>query len=146
MLSLLLIIAATQWVKTRVQTEQHKAVAKALLIINLLLTASVIGFGLSPFFYIALAFYWSAVTLRVLTGPLSRAWLNQSLESKTRATVFSMNNQMDAIGQLAGGPLLGLIANRSISLAFVVAGLLLVPAGWLYFKTLRATNQSKVED
>jgi hypothetical protein len=48
-----------------------------------------------------------------------------------------MNNQMDAIGQLAGGPLLGLVANRSISLAFVVARLLLVPALWLYFKTLK---------
>jgi MFS transporter, DHA3 family, tetracycline resistance protein len=137
MMSLVLVIAVTQWAKGRVQTEKHQAVARALLIINVLLTLSVIGFGLANWFYLALAFYWASVTLRTLNGPLSRAWLNQSLESKTRATVFSMNNQMDAIGQLAGGPLLGLVANRSIPLAFVIAGLLLVPASWLYFKTMR---------
>jgi MFS transporter, DHA3 family, tetracycline resistance protein len=137
MVSLVLVIAVTQWAKGRVRTEKHEEVARALLILNVLLTVSVIGFGLASWFYVALAFYWASVALRTLNGPLSRAWLNQSLESKTRATVFSMNNQMDAIGQLAGGPLLGLVANRSISLAFVIAGLLLVPASFLYFRTLR---------
>jgi MFS transporter, DHA3 family, tetracycline resistance protein len=137
MMSLMVIIIVTQVITNRVQTEKHRAVARALLVINILLTLAVIGFGVLGWFYLALVFYWTAVTLRTLNGPLSRAWLNQSLESKTRATVFSVNNQMDAVGQLAGGPLLGLIANRSISVAFVVAGLLLVPAGWLYLKTLK---------
>lgn len=137
MTALVLVIAVTQVIVNRVKTEKHQAVARALLVINVLLTLAVVGFGLSGWFYLDLAFYWTAVTLRTLNGPLSRAWLNQSLESRTRATVFSMNNQMDAIGQLAGGPLLGLIANRSISLAFVVAGLLLLPASWLYVRTLR---------
>ena len=89
-------------------------------------------------FVLALAFYWAYVLLRTVNHPLFSAWLNQSLESETRATGFSMNGQMDALGQIAGGPLLGWVARAyGLPLAFVIAGIVLLPAGVLYLRTLR---------
>ena len=134
----LLAVVVTEIVRRRVDLNAYVAVAKALLVINVLLTVCVIAFGVAGNFMLALAFYSAAVLLRTVNGPLYRAWLNQSLEAKTRATVFSMNNQMDALGQIAGGPLLGLAARAyGMPLTFVLAGLLLLPASYLYTRTLR---------
>ncbi len=136
--SSLLSIVVTETVRRRVDLNAHVAVAKALLGINALLTVCVVVFGVAGNFLAALAFYGAARLLRVVNGPLYRAWLNQSLETKTRATVFSMNGQMDALGQITGGPLLGLLARTyGMPLTFVLAGLLLVPASYLYARTLR---------
>jgi len=134
----LLSIVVTEIVRRRVDTNAHIAVARALFGINALLSVCVIAFGLVGNFIAALAFYGAARMLRIVNGPLYRAWLNQSLESQTRATVFSMNGQMDALGQIAGGPLLGLLARGfGMPITLVVAGFLLLPASYLYSRTLR---------
>jgi DHA3 family tetracycline resistance protein-like MFS transporter len=127
--SSLLAALVTEVVRRHVDTNAHIAVARALFGINVLLTLSVLGFGLAGDFALALAFYGSAVLLRITAGPLHRAWLNQSLEPRTRATVFSINGQMDALGQIAGGPILGLLARSfGMPIIFVAASLLLLPA------------------
>ena len=142
----LLSIIVTEVVRRRVDTNAHIAVARALFGINVLLTICVVGFGLVGNFLMALAFYGAARLLRVVNGPLYRAWLNQSLESETRATVFSMNGQMDALGQIAGGPVLGLVARGfGMPITFVLAGLLLLPASYLYSRTLRGGSASTAE-
>jgi DHA3 family tetracycline resistance protein-like MFS transporter len=98
-----------------------------------LLTAAVVGLGVAGEFYLAVAFYQAAVLVRIVHAPLLKAWLNSLVESRSKATVFSMHGQSDAIGQLAGGPALGWIATVvSLRVAFVVAGLILLPAGLLY--------------
>jgi hypothetical protein len=52
---------------------------------------------------------------------------------------------MDALGQPAGGPLLRLVTNCSISLAFVTVGLLLVSTSFLYVRTLRNVEVKRDE-
>jgi DHA3 family tetracycline resistance protein-like MFS transporter len=134
----LMSIFIIQRLQARLDVNRHHVVARTLLIFNTLLMLCVILFGVVGNFTLAFAFYAASVILRSLNGPLSKAWLNQSLESSSRATVFSMNNQMDAIGQLSGGPILGWVAKSfSISLAFVIAGLFLLPASLLYLRTLK---------
>lgn len=142
--SSLLALAVTELLRRRVALDAHLAVARALLGLYLLLSAAVVGFGLAGNFVLALACYGSVRLLRVASGPLQRAWLNQSLEPKTRATVFSLNGQMDALGQIAGGPLLGALARGlGMPLAFVLAGALLLPASALVLRSLG--TQPKVE-
>ena len=46
---------------------------------------------------------------RSVIGPVYTTWVNQSLDSRVRATVISMSSQVDAIGQIGGGPLVGVI-------------------------------------
>ena len=48
-----------------------------------------------------------------LAAPIRSAWLNRNLSSGTRATVISMTSQLDAVGQVVGGPPLGALANRT---------------------------------
>ncbi len=135
---MLVTLAVTEVVRRRVDTNTHIAVARSLLVINALLTLSTVLFGLAGNFWLALACYGASVVLRTTHRPLFRAWLNQRLEPKTRATVFSMNAQIDALGQIVGGPLLGLVATFSgIPTALVLSGLLLLPASYLYLRTLR---------
>jgi DHA3 family tetracycline resistance protein-like MFS transporter len=46
-----------------------------------------------------------------------------------RATIISMSGQVDAIGQIVGGPAIGLVAKTiSVQLAMTISGLLLTPA------------------
>jgi DHA3 family tetracycline resistance protein-like MFS transporter len=61
-------------------------------------------------------------------GPLYNAWVNQRLDSDTRATVISMSGQVDAIGQVASGPVAALVSLASVRAAISLAGLLLTPA------------------
>ncbi|MDZ7708356.1 MAG: hypothetical protein U5J97_10805 [Trueperaceae bacterium] len=73
-----------------------------------------------------------------LNTPLYRAWLNRELESATRATAFSAAGVADALGQVAGGPLLGLVAVVfGMPAAFVAAAMLLGPAAWLLGRAWR---------
>jgi DHA3 family tetracycline resistance protein-like MFS transporter len=60
---------------------------------------------------------------------LTDAWVNQRLDSDVRATVLSMIGQVDAVGQITGGPLIGLVASLlSVKAAITISGLLLAPA------------------
>ena len=59
------------------------------------------------------------------------------LDPRTRATINSMGGQADAIGQVAGGPVLGVIGNRSVPIALGVSGLLRLPALLLYARAIR---------
>jgi DHA3 family tetracycline resistance protein-like MFS transporter len=78
--------------------------------------------------------------LRNVQIPLQTAWVNQKLDSQVRATVHSMFGQVDAIGQVMGGPIVAVIASvGSAVAALVTSSLLLIPA--LFFAS-RANSQS----
>ena len=141
--AMLLAVLATEGVR-RYSSRGPRFAVKLLAGISTLLMLSVIGFGLAGNFAVALAFYWASYLLRRVNAPLFAAWLNGYLEPRTRATVFSLNSQTDALGQIAGGPLLGLLANVSLRSAFGAAGLLLLPAVFLYGWLLK-THQTDAE-
>jgi predicted MFS family arabinose efflux permease len=65
--------------------------------------------------------------------------LNRSItDSSVRATVNSIANQADAIGQTAGGPIVGAIGKAvSLPAALFTSALLLVPALGLYGRVAR---------
>ena len=72
------------------------------------------GISLGMFFYanirwlgLALLAYICIEALRTLYVPLFFAWVNGFLKSEVRATVISLISQLDAVGQIAGGPLIG---------------------------------------
>jgi DHA3 family tetracycline resistance protein-like MFS transporter len=136
--SVLFNLIVTEIVRRKVDTNSHIAVARVLLFMSSGLVISVIVFGLAGNFWLAVLAYWSIGILRGIHIPLWTSWLNQNLVPETRATVLSMGNQADALGQMFGGPVLGLIANGfSIGAAMVVSALLLTPALWLYGRTLQ---------
>jgi len=137
----ILSIAATEVVRRRLDTTNHLAIARVLFGMNALLIASVITFGLAGNFPIALAAFWSASVLRTTGTPIYPAWLAQSIDPKVRATVLSMSGQVDALGQIAGGPAIGVIGNVvSIRAAIVTAGVVLSPVLVLFVRTMRRSE------
>jgi DHA3 family tetracycline resistance protein-like MFS transporter len=75
---------------------------------------------------------------RGIAGPLWNTWLNQQItDSSVRATVISITGQADAVGQAAGGPVLGAVGNVwGIRAALAASALVLVPALGLYGRAL----------
>jgi DHA3 family tetracycline resistance protein-like MFS transporter len=66
--------------------------------------------------------------LRDLIGPLYDTWMNQRIDSRVRATVISMSGQVDAVGQIAGGPGVGWIGSASgLRAALLTSTVLLSP-------------------
>jgi DHA3 family tetracycline resistance protein-like MFS transporter len=135
--AILLSIGVTEITRRRLDTNSHRAVAQALVVINTLLLAGVVTFGLAGNFALALVCLWVISPLRQMNAPLQAAWINQGLDSKVRATVMSIRSQADAFGQIAGGPIVGAIGTIfSLRSALVLAGLALFPALPLYIRTI----------
>jgi len=127
--SMVLAIIATRFVEKRIDTGSPLAIGRATMGITFGISAGLIGFALSPLFALTIVAYWIISVLRNVMDPLYRAWVNQKLDSNTRATVLSMSSQVDAIGQMGGGPLVALVAGiYSVIAAIITSGLLLLPA------------------
>jgi MFS transporter, DHA3 family, tetracycline resistance protein len=134
----ILSIASTALVERRVDTTSHRAAAGAVFILTAIQVVGVVALGLAGNFWLATLAFLVTSLVRVTAQPVFTAWINQSLEPETRATVLSMSAQSDALGQIAGGPPLGIVGNRySLRAAIVAAGLLLLPALPLLAGSLR---------
>ncbi len=126
--AMLLSIVSVEYIKRRMKKSGELDRVWILTLINVFKVVSLIIFGLSGKFSLALTSYLLFYTLRTANGPIYRAWRNKNIKSEVRATVISTYGQMDALGQIIGGPIIGLIALKtSISTAIVVAALILSP-------------------
>jgi len=124
-----LSIFAIRFVERRVNISDASSIGGALWLITGSITIAMVAFALSPVLALAVGFMLAVDLLRNISGPLQSAWINQKLEPDTRATVYSMFGQVDAIGQITSGPLIGLIASAiSVRLAVSLSAGLLSPA------------------
>ncbi|MDE6931725.1 MAG: MFS transporter [Oscillospiraceae bacterium] len=89
-------------------------------------------FALGKGFWLMLAAFLLTGLMRSLKEPLLAAWMSSRAEEGMRATVFSTSGQLDAFGQIIGGPIAGLAAQQiSVSFGLVCTALLLLPALFL---------------
>lgn len=89
-------------------------------------------FALGKNFWFMLAVFLITGLMRSLKEPVLAAWMNEHIEEKMRATVFSTSGQLDALGQTIGGPLVGLVAQQvSVAWGLICTALLLLPALFL---------------
>lgn len=133
MAGLLIAVGATEVAQRRVDTQNFTSVARSLMGITALLVVALFTFALARVFALAVLAYWLVSIARNVIGPIYTAWVNQRLDSGVRATVLSMSSQVDAIGQIAGGPLVGWIGSAlSVRSALVTSSLILTPILGLY--------------
>jgi MFS transporter, DHA3 family, tetracycline resistance protein len=138
-----LTIIAVRFVEKRVDSTSPLAIGRALLLVTGTISVALIGFALSPLIALSLSLYLVVSVLRNVHIPLQTGWINQKLDSQVRATIHSMFGQVDAIGQVMGGPIVAGIASVGSAVAsLVTSGLLLMPA--LFF-VKRANAQSRDE-
>jgi MFS transporter, DHA3 family, tetracycline resistance protein len=137
--SLLLSIFVARPANRRLEQAEPATVTKTLLVLNAALICTVVVFGLAGLFWLAVLAMLLTNVARSLVMPLFTSWLNQSISrSNVRATVMSITNQADAVGQWTGGPAIGGIGNAfGIRAALVTGAFLLSPALALYARALR---------
>jgi DHA3 family tetracycline resistance protein-like MFS transporter len=139
----ILTIFAVRFVEQRVDSSSSLAIGRAVMIVTAGISIAMLGFALSPYLILTLSLYLVIDALCDVHIPLQTAWVNQKLDSKVRATVHSMFGQVDAIGQVLGGPIVATIAAFGSAVAsLVTSSLLLTPA--LFFIG-RANTQSANE-
>src|SRR6266540_3312317 len=67
---------------------------------------------------------------------VSFTWMNRHVESGVRATVLSFEGQMNAVGQVVGGPALGAVGSAvSVRAALLGSAITLLPSAGLYAGT-----------
>jgi DHA3 family tetracycline resistance protein-like MFS transporter len=147
--SMPLTLAATEIIRRRKHALKNDQVVRLLQGIYGLMVVGLLVFASTKNFYMAVLATLVVDTLRGTTFPVTTTWLNQFIDSKVRATVLSMISQVDAVGQMAGGPVVGIIGNlRSIRAALTGSALLLAPAVLLFGRTrqkLDADNSNPLD-
>lgn len=124
----ILSLVATELVKRKVDLNNQKRVIRALFIVNTMMIAGVLVFGLAGNFYLAVAAYLGFGVFRTVNHPVYTTWLTQNTDASARATVISMGGQVDALGQIVGGPPVGYIGSVfSLRAAMVAVSAILSP-------------------
>lgn len=122
-------VVVTEVVRRRLLKPGRAAPVGAVVAFQAVGTLAMFGFALAGGFGLA-ALAWLLVSImRSAGGPLRSAWLVAQTESSSRATIFSVAGMVDAAGQIAGGPPVGVIGQKvSVRAALSGAGFLTAPA------------------
>jgi DHA3 family tetracycline resistance protein-like MFS transporter len=140
---MVLSILVTRQVAKRLDANHAPSIARAMLWITILLSLAILTFAFSSMLAISILAVMLVSLTRNVMDPLYTAWINQRLDSETRATVISMSGQVDAIGQIASGPVAALISLSSVRAAITMASLLLTPALPLIVRANRLHAEDK---
>jgi MFS transporter, DHA3 family, tetracycline resistance protein len=109
---MVLNIAAIGSLIKRVDRGGRESVARYLFAFVFLELVAMLVFAVTGSVWLAVAGILGVFFARNMAGPLFDTWLNEQItDSSVRATVISLTGQSNAIGQSAGGPVLGVVGN-----------------------------------
>ena len=144
-LGMILSFIVMHFMAKNLKNEDNRKNGKLLLCINILYISSMLIFALTRNFSLMLIAYLATNTFRIINEPIFSAWLNGHIDDNSRATVLSINGQMNSLGQILGGPIIGIIAtNISVSIGIVCTSLLVAPVLVLYIVAM--IIDKKVDD
>ena len=144
-LGMILSFIVMHFMAKNLKNEDNRKIGKLLLCINILYISSMLIFALTKNFSLMLIAYLATNTFRIINEPIFSAWLNGHIDDNSRATVLSINGQMNSLGQILGGPIIGIIAtNISVSIGIACTSLLVTPVLVLYIVAM--IIDKKVDD
>ena len=111
-LGMILSFIVMHFMAKNLKNEDNRKNGKLLLCINILYISSMLIFALTKNFSLMLIAYLATNTFRIINEPIFSAWLNGHIDDNSRATVLSINGQMNSLGQILGGPIIGIIATN----------------------------------
>jgi MFS transporter, DHA3 family, tetracycline resistance protein len=138
LIGMVLGFVATGRLIKRFEQGGRKVVTSWLFGLTVAQMVAMLLFALAGLTWLAIVGMLGVFLTRNLAGPLYTIWLNEQItDSSVRATVLSISGQADAIGQTAGGPVLGAIGNVwGIRAALTAGALVIAPALWLYGRAI----------
>ena len=108
-----------------VERESDRALAATAATTVVVIAAGCVVFGLAPGFALAVAAYWAVRVARNVLAPTWTVWIVRHSDPAVRATVISMEGQSHSIGEIAAGPVAGIIGRAvSIPAALVASGIM----------------------
>jgi DHA3 family tetracycline resistance protein-like MFS transporter len=124
----------TTFLIRRFEREGSEMISAALFACVVFELGAMVMFAIAWSAWAAIAALLGVFLARNLADPLYTIWLNEQItDSSVRATVFSITGQADAIGQAAGGPVIGAIGNVwGIRAALLAGATALAPAAALF--------------
>jgi DHA3 family tetracycline resistance protein-like MFS transporter len=139
LVGLVLAIAVAQPLERRLSDVRPERLARTLFRLYVVLFASSLVFALAGSLWLAMLASFALYLARNLATPIFSAWLNRSIdESSVRATVISITNQADAVGQWTGGPALGAVGNVfGLRAALCAGAACLLPALGLFRRAIQ---------
>jgi DHA3 family tetracycline resistance protein-like MFS transporter len=135
---MVLNIAAIGSLIKRVDRGGRESVARYLFAFVFLELVAMLVFALTGSIWLAVAGILGVFFARNMAGPLFDTWVNEQItDSSVRATVISLTGQSNAVGQSAGGPVLGVVGNVwGISAALAVGAAAIAPALGLFARAI----------
>jgi MFS transporter, DHA3 family, tetracycline resistance protein len=129
----------TTFLIRRFEREGSEMISAALFGCVVFELVAMVMFAVAWSAWAAIAAVLGVFLARNLANPLYTIWLNEQItDSSVRATVFSITGQADAIGQAAGGPVIGAIGNVwGIRAALLGGATALAPAAALFARAIR---------
>lgn len=122
-----------QFVAKKLEKKDKIQSGKILLATNIFHISFMLVFALTKNFSLMLITYLATNMFRTINEPIFNAWLNSHIDDNARATVLSINGQINALGQILGGPIIGIIATKiSVSIGIACTSLLVTPVLVLY--------------
>jgi DHA3 family tetracycline resistance protein-like MFS transporter len=135
-------LGAMELARRRLVKRSSRTLGRLLMANSALIMGGVALLGLAPALWVAMLAYGLVATLRGVAAPLQQAWYNRRIDdAQVRATLFSVTSQVDALGQIAGGPLVGVVGNVSVRAALVLSAALLAPVLPLYRVAIRRESE-----
>lgn len=123
------VIVTAQLARRRVIGLDERHAARALLTLQVVRIGARAAFAVAPSVALALVPFFVESMVRAVFGPLYRSWLIRRTQEGVRATVLSTTSVANALGQVGGGPVTGLIGRSyGIGAAILSTAVLLAPA------------------
>ncbi len=126
--SSLFSIAATEIARRKRITESGGRLVGLMLLLDGAMVLALLALAWAGNFWVALIALWVFSTARSSLEPLDSAWIVRHTAGSARATAISFSSQLNAIGQVVGGPAVGWIGTvLSLPAALTASALLMSP-------------------
>lgn len=125
----ILTIGMMELIRRRLERQGPRALILILVLSTTLLSIMLMVFALAKSIPLVVVIWLIIYTLRRVINPIYTIWFNERISSNIRATILSFSEQVDAFGQILGGPPVGFIGRmRGISSGLIASSVLLIPA------------------
>jgi DHA3 family tetracycline resistance protein-like MFS transporter len=122
-------LGATEVARRRTERLGPDSVAGGLLILTLAIGAAAVAMAVAHTFALVVGAYIAVTVFRPVLDPLLSGWMITRIEPAVRATALSAKDMFDSAGQIAGGPVIGVIGTlASIRIALLAGAAALAPA------------------
>ena len=123
-------LGSTELARRRTERLGPDSVTGGLLVAIVAIGAATVAMAAAHGFALVVGAYLAVSVLRPVLDPLLSGWMITRIEPSVRATALSAKDMFDSAGQIAGGPVIGVIGTlASLRIALLTSAAALAPAG-----------------